>query len=57
MTKFIAVIALMAAQTAVSLGNYWYTFGLWPKSWVSFVGFFLATLALLALHLLIDREK
>jgi hypothetical protein len=39
MAKTVAVIVLMVAAGCVALGNYWYTFGLWPRSWVAFFGF------------------
>jgi len=39
MTKVVAVLALMVAAAFVALGNYWYTFGIWPRSWWAFGGF------------------
>jgi hypothetical protein len=45
MTKIIAVIALVIISVGLQLGNYWWTFGLWPRSWVSFSLFALASVA------------
>lgn len=39
MVKLVAVIAVMVAAGFVALGNYWYTFGIWPRSWRAFFGF------------------
>lgn len=39
MTKAIATIALVVISIGLGLGNYWWTFGLWPKSWLSFLLF------------------
>lgn len=39
MTKLIAVLSLSAISIGLTFGNYWFTFGLWPKSWISFVLF------------------
>jgi hypothetical protein len=35
MEKFLAVVALTAIAVALGVGNFWFTFGLWPKSWAS----------------------
>ena len=32
MTKAIALLSLLAIQIMLTMGNYWFTFGLWPKS-------------------------
>lgn len=56
MTKFIARTGIFAAQAAVMLSQYWFTFGLWPKSWVSFVLCAVASLTLLAFSIAIDKE-
>jgi hypothetical protein len=44
MTQLIAVLALCVIALGLQLGNYWYTFGLWPVSWTSFVCFAVASL-------------
>lgn len=57
MTKFIAQVGLLAAALALTLGNYWYTFALWPKSWWSFSGFWFGAIILLILRTAIDKES
>lgn len=39
MERFLANSFLIAAGMMVMLGNMWYTYGIWPQSWVSFFGF------------------
>jgi hypothetical protein len=39
MERLIANLAITAALFACQLANYWYTFGLWPRSWLAFFGF------------------
>ncbi len=39
LAKTIAIIALMFLSWLLSLGNYWFVFGIWPKSWPLFVVF------------------
>jgi 4-hydroxybenzoate polyprenyltransferase len=56
MTKFLAQVLLIVITLAVTLGNYWYTFGLWPKSWWSFVGFGFAMILLLLIRETVDKE-
>ncbi|MGE3341463.1 MAG: hypothetical protein AB7J46_06240 [Candidatus Altimarinota bacterium] len=57
MTKTIAKFALLVLGLLVSLGNYWFTFGLWPKNWWSFFGFALCSVALMLMNISIDRES
>ena len=56
MAKFLALSFLICAGIGVSLGNYWFTYGLWPKSWVSFVGWGLAGILLFGARLTLDKE-
>ena len=39
MTKFIAIACLMVLLTLNTLGNYWFTYGIWPRSWSALVLF------------------
>lgn len=39
MTKAIAIFSLVVIQIGCTLGNYWFTFGLWPRSWSWFMVF------------------
>ena len=57
MTKFVARIALMGCALAVMLGNYWYTFGLWPRSWWAFIGFGLAAIVVREIYAVVEKEK
>lgn len=56
MSKFLAQVLLIALGLGVSLANYWYTFGLWPKSWVSYFSFGLALIVLLLLREAVEKE-
>lgn len=47
--KVIAMLALLILALGVSLANYWFTFGLWPKSWTSFVLCWLASITVMKL--------
>lgn len=49
MDRFLAGLFLVCAIFANQLGHFWFTYGIWPRSWWSFTGF--ALLALLNLHL------
>lgn len=57
MTKFIAKAFITLGIGAVSLANFWFTFGIWPKSWTSFVLCVVAQILLLALSLAVDKEN
>lgn len=46
MTKLIALFGLVTISILTSLGNYYFTFGLWPISWFSFTFFWLVSVAL-----------
>ena len=56
MNKFLAALFLLVAGIALQLANFWYTFGIWPKSWWSFVLCALGSVLLMALHLA-SREE
>jgi hypothetical protein len=38
-TKFIALIGVVVLMALSGLGNFWFTYGIWPRSWVSYVAF------------------
>ena len=57
MAKFLAKLFILTGLFACSLGNYWFTFGLWPISWKSFALFFALTTVLTGLNLAIEAEK
>ncbi len=41
MNKFLALVLLLTLITLTTLGNFWFTYGIWPRSWISFFGFFI----------------
>lgn len=49
LANFLALMFVVVASILTGLGNFWFTYGIWPRSWWSFTGF--ALLALLNLHL------
>lgn len=57
MTKVIANVAMLVAALALMLGNYWFTFGLWPKSWLAFFGFGMAAIVLALLQEMVKHER
>lgn len=56
LTKIIAQACITMLLFGVSLTNMWFTFGLWPQSWLSYGLCFMATVILLALQTAIHRE-
>lgn len=38
-SKVIAACALLTLMTLNALANFWYTYGIWPRSWLAFVSF------------------
>jgi hypothetical protein len=57
MTKAIAKIALAVISLGLMLGNYWYTFGLWPRSWGAFAFFATSLLIVSLLNVAIDKDN
>lgn len=39
MTKLLAYMFTSCAGIAITLGQYWYVFGIWPRSWGALVLF------------------
>lgn len=56
MTKFIAILLIFILQLILTLTNYWFTFGLWPKSWTSFFLCGIASILLAGFYLLVSKE-
>lgn len=46
MSKAVALIAVIVAMTLNTVGNFYFTYGIWPQSWFSFVFFFVFGLVL-----------
>jgi len=57
MTQLIAMLALIVISIGLTFGNYWFTFGLWPKSWLSFIAFGLASMILGAAMSAVMKSK
>ncbi len=57
MEKLLSHLFLLFAGIAIALGNYWFTFGLWPKSWLSFFCFGLASALLVILRLKLEEHR
>lgn len=57
MTRFVAYCALIAATFAVQLGNFWYTYGIWPQSWWAFTLFLFASMSLMLIREAIAKES
>jgi hypothetical protein len=56
-TQFVANVGLLLAALALTLANYWYTFGLWPRSWKSFVLCGVAGIILMAIREKVWKEQ
>jgi hypothetical protein len=57
MTKTIAILALLVISIGLVWGNYWFTFGLWPRSWTAFALFGFAQLVVTALMQAVTKSK
>lgn len=56
MSKFLAIVFLFLASYATTFGNFWFTYGIWPRSWWSFVIFSTISLTLTVLYLLVRED-
>jgi hypothetical protein len=54
MAKGIAMLCIIALMFLSGLGNFWFTYGIWPKSWVSFTTF---SVVAMLLHMLLEVIK
>ncbi len=57
MSKFLAYLFLTTCTFFVSLGNFWFTYGIWPKSWISFAGFWFLSLLIMMANFALKEEK
>lgn len=55
--KLIAFLLIVVLQFVVSGANYWYTFGIWPKSWLSFILCAMASMTLTGLAQAVSTSK
>lgn len=56
MSKNIAKLCILILMSLSTLGNCWFTFGIWPKSWFSFFSFFFIMIILMSMSTLVDKE-
>lgn len=56
MEKLLACLFLLVASFFTMLGNFWFTYGIWPQSWWSFAGFALLTITIQALWLAVKKD-
>ena len=57
MTRLIAWLALLTASTFHTLGNMWFTYGIWPRSWGAFFTFWIAGIALISVMQELKKEE
>lgn len=50
MDRVLSGLFLLAASMGSMLGNFWFTYGIWPRSWVSFAIF--ACISMVLLHVM-----
>lgn len=55
--KLIAILLIVVLQILCSLGNYWFTFHLWPVSWGSFILFMILQLILMSFTTFVSNYK
>lgn len=56
MSKVIALFALASLMFLSQLGNFWFTYGIWPKSWGAYFLFSFAGLVLYAATMAVTKE-
>ncbi len=56
MTKLIAILAISSLMFLNTLGNFWFTYGIWPRSWVAFFGFWASALVLYNVFNVVRKE-
>ena len=56
MAKFLSHVFLFAATLLVGLGNFWFTYGIWPKSWWSFGIFGVLGTVIIAMRIVLQNE-
>lgn len=57
MAKFLANVFVMACAGLLALGNFWYTYGVWPRSWGAFVLFQVLSVVMIVCKLALDKES
>jgi uncharacterized SAM-binding protein YcdF (DUF218 family) len=57
LAKSIAIVTLLILSFITSLGNYWFVFGIWPRSWTLFVVFCVFHLIISGLIQVVGKAK
>lgn len=57
MVKTVAILALVVTSSLLTLGNYWFTYGIWPRSWIAFTVFFLLSMVNYVLLTVVTQSK
>jgi hypothetical protein len=55
--RFIARLMLFIAVYAISVGNFWFTFGIWPQSWAAFTLFTFLSFVVMCLGMALSAEE
>jgi len=57
MIRLIAATSITTLMILSTLGNFWFTYGIWPRSWGSFIGFGFINLVLVSMMAIVRKEK
>lgn len=57
MQSFLSSVAIVLLSSLTVLGNMWFTYGIWPRSWGSFVLFTFISYVVVILALLNNQEN
>lgn len=57
MTKFVAYLGILVASILATLGNFWFTYGVWPRSWWSFLVFALISVCIQIAYRAVKSEE
>lgn len=54
--KFIARLTLFVLSVLLALGNFWFTYGIWPRSWASFCIFGTLSFITMILYVAVSQD-
>jgi hypothetical protein len=57
MSTIIAILCLFVLMFANTLGNFWFTYGMWPRRWLAFFGFALGHIVIYSLMQAVAKES
>lgn len=55
--RLIATLSVGSLLILSALGNFWFMYGLWPRSWSAFFGFALLSMFLVVLMSIVTQDK